>query len=249
MTEPFRAYSDYYDAFYADKDYGAEAEYVVKLLRRYGVAGFDLLDFGSGTGRHARCLVQKGYRVTGIERSSTMVARAVQLSGFESRQGDIRVVDAGRKFDAVLSLFHVISYQVTNADVRAVFSRAAAHLNADGLFIFDVWYTPAVYSSKPTVRIKRVSGRNFSYIRVAEPTLFANENRVDVLYSIIAVNSDGQAETFKEMHPMRHFSLPEIDLLAHEAGFERVAAEEFLSGAPPSESTWGICLVLRRTNV
>ena len=138
---------------------------------------------------------------------------------------------------------------MTNADVLAVFSRAAAHLNAGGLFIFDVWYTPAVYSQKPAVRVKRVAGRDFSYIRVAEPTLLANENRVDVQYTVIAINSDGQAETFKEIHPMRHFSLLEIDLLAREAGFERVAAEEFLSGAPPSESTWGICLVLRRSSV
>lgn len=249
MTEPFSAYSDYYDAFYADKDYGAEADYVVKLLSSFEASGRNLLEFGSGTGKHARCLTQKGYRVTGIERSSTMVARAVQAPGFESRQGDIRVVDAGRKFDAVLALFHVVSYQVTNADVRAVFSRAAAHLNSGGLFIFDVWYTPAVYSQKPVVRVKRVAGRDFSYIRVAEPTLLANENRVDVHYTVIAINSDGQAETFKEIHPMRHFSLPEIDLLARGAGFERVAAEEFLSGASPSENTWGVCLVLRRNSV
>ena len=37
-----------------------------------------------------------------------------------------------------------------------------------------------------------------------------------------------------------------IDLLAEAAGFERLTAEEWLTGAPPSEATWGVCLVLRK---
>jgi hypothetical protein len=45
---------------------------------------------------------------------------------------------------------------------------------------------------------------------------------------------------------MRHFSLPELDLLASVAGFERLCAEAFLTGEAPGEETWGVCLVLRR---
>jgi len=45
---------------------------------------------------------------------------------------------------------------------------------------------------------------------------------------------------------MRHFSLPEIDIVAGVHGFERVAAEEFLTGNVPSESTWGVCVILKR---
>ena len=45
---------------------------------------------------------------------------------------------------------------------------------------------------------------------------------------------------------MRHFSLPELDLLAQVAGFERINVEEWLTGAPPSEATWGVCLVMRK---
>ncbi|MEO5344644.1 MAG: hypothetical protein H7842_15245 [Gammaproteobacteria bacterium SHHR-1] len=45
---------------------------------------------------------------------------------------------------------------------------------------------------------------------------------------------------------MRHFSLPEIDLLAGQAGFARVRAEEFLTGTVPGEGTWGVCVVLQK---
>jgi len=46
---------------------------------------------------------------------------------------------------------------------------------------------------------------------------------------------------------MRYFSMPEIDMLAAWSGFERVAAEEFLTGKTPGDDTWGVCLILRRT--
>jgi hypothetical protein len=35
--------------------------------------------------------------------------------------------------------------------------------------------------------------------------------------------------------------------LAEAAGFERLTAEEWLTGAMPSEATWGVCLVLRKS--
>jgi hypothetical protein len=43
---------------------------------------------------------------------------------------------------------------------------------------------------------------------------------------------------------MRHFSLPELDLLAAAHGLQRLGAEEFLTGAAASEATWGVCVIL-----
>ena len=99
---PFDAYSRYYDLLYRDKDYAAEVVYVADLLERYGVSGLELLEFGSGTGRHGRLLAERGYRVTGIERSAEMVAQALPFPGFSCQQGDICTVQLGRTFDAVL---------------------------------------------------------------------------------------------------------------------------------------------------
>ena len=245
--EPFNAYSRYYDLLYRDKDYAAEVDYVHALLERYAVPGHEILELGSGTGKHGRLLAGHGYRVTGIERSAEMVAQAETTDGFTCQQGDIREVTTGRTFDAVLSLFHVISYQVSNADVSAVFARAAEQLQPGGLFVFDVWYSPAVYVQQPEVRVKRLEEGDLKITRIAEPVIYPNENRVDVNYTIFAQDGEsGESQTFTENHPMRHFSLPELDMLAANAGFERLCAEAFLSGEAPGEETWGVCLVLRR---
>ena len=244
----FNAYSRYYDLLYRDKDYVAEAAYIAGLLERFGVSDKRLLEFGSGTGKHGRLLAKRGYEVTGIERSAEMVAQAEAAPGFSCQQGDICTVQLGQTFDAVLSLFHVVSYQITNDAVQAVFARAAEHLEAGGLFVFDVWYSPAVYAQKPEVRVKRIRDEAIEITRVAEPVLHPNENRVDVNYTIFARDlASGAVESMTEKHPMRHFSLPELDLLAASAGFERLCAEAFLTGEPAGQVSWGLCVVLKRT--
>lgn len=242
-TTPFDAYSRYYDLLYRDKDYEAEVDYIASLLTRHGCVGQQLLEFGSGTGRHGRLLAGRGYQVTGIERSPEMVALAQSGDGgpgFTCQQGDIRTVRLGRTFDAVLSLFHVLSYQVDNAAIQAVFNRAAEHLRPGGLFLFDVWYSPAVYGQKPETRVKRLTGDGLEITRIAEPRSYPNDNRVDVHYTLFVRDmTSGAVAIFAETHPMRHFSLPELDLFAAGAGFERLRAEEFLTGNPPGEGSWG----------
>ena len=243
----FDAYSRYYDLLYRDKDYAAESNYINDVLERYEITGVNILEFGSGTGKHGRLLAGRGYQVMGIERSEEMVAQALQEDGFSSQQGDIRSVQLGRTFDAVISLFHVVSYQVSNEDVRAVFSRAAEHLQPGGLFVFDVWYSPAVYAQQPEVRVKRLADESIEITRIAEPVAWPNDNKVDVNFTIFARDTNTDAcQMLKECHPMRHFSVPEVDLFAENAGFERLVAEEFLSGSEPGVDTWGVCFVLRK---
>lgn len=247
MSQPFEFSSRYYDLLYKEKDSDAEAAYVDHLLQRHGITGRDLLDFGSGTGRHGCLLAKRGYFVHGIERSASMVSAAQQAEGFSCQEGDVTTTQLPRRFNAVLSLFHVVSYQTTNAAVQALFANAAHHLDPGGLFLFDVWYSPAVALQRPELRVKRLETDDLKITRVAEPVIHPNTNSVDVHYTVMAQYlTTGVFQSFEETHPMRHFSLPELDLLAQVAGFERINVEEWLTGAPPSEATWGVCLVMRK---
>lgn len=243
----FRAYSRYYDLLYADKDYVGECNYIQALLAPHVQANGSLLEFGSGTGKHGCLLAEHGFTVHGVELSAEMVAQSGAKHGFSCQQGDICTIKMGRTYDAVLSLFHVVSYQTSNVDVQAVFARAAEHLSTGGVFVFDFWYSPAVYAQQPVVRVKRMADEHVKITRIAEPVIYPNENRVDVNYTIYAQDIDtGSVQTMSEIHTMRHFSLPEIDLLAEASGFIRINAEEFLSGKAPGTNTWGVCVTLKR---
>lgn len=184
----FGAYSRYYNLLYKDKDYLGEVQYVHNLIQKYKPGANNILDLGCGTGRHAFILSQQGYSVTGVDISEEMILHAKDYqsqpvfkehsSKLEFIQGDIRTIRLNKTFDVVLSLFHVISYQISNDDIRAVVSTAKKHLTGGGVFIFDCWYGPAVLTDRPVIRVKRLEDEVISVVRIAEPEMHPNDNLV-----------------------------------------------------------------------
>ena len=257
MADHFGTYSQYYDLLYQDKDYQGEVDYVQGLLSKYGRHAHDVLEFGCGTGRHAELFARVGYAVTGVELSKSMLQQSVsraerlRLSGcrgiFEPYLGDVRSFRTDRKFDAVLSLFHVVSYQTSNDDVSQTFASAATHLKPTGLFLFDVWYGPAVLSMKPTVRIKRMHNDQIEVVRIAEPNIDMDANRVDVHYTIFVTDKTSNRVTqLSETHPMRYYFTPELELLAKGHNLSVLHSEEWMTSNAPSEHTWGVTFVVQK---
>lgn len=238
-------YSAYYDLFYADKDYVSEATYVADVLKEFA-KGPRVLEFGSGTGKHGSILASHGFSIYGIELSESMVARAHEV-GFPCEVGNITSHRVGSTFDAIISLFHVISYLTTNQEVVSAFQNASNHLGVGGIFLFDVWYTPAVLAQRPEARTKCLENADYKVTRFAVPTIQTQENIVDVNYNVIVLEKvSGVTSEFQEKHSMRHFSIPEIDLICKLTGFERIQCEEFLTKRSPGEATWGVCFVVKK---
>ncbi len=249
----FQAYAKYYDLLYQDKDYKAESEFIQHLITTYAPTAQRLLELGSGTGRHAQYLAEQGYAVTGLERSEDMLASCRQrqvaqpqdiAQRLEFLQGDLRHVRLDREFDCILSLFHVISYQTTNADLEAAFKTVSLHLKPGGIFLFDVWYGPAVLHDKPQVRVKRLRSGNCLVTRIAEPVLHPNDNVVDVNYQILVQDLDQQSyQELCEQHQMRYLFKPELEWLLEQAGMALLSLGEWMSDRPAGLDTWGVYLV------
>jgi SAM-dependent methyltransferase len=245
----FNEYSKYYDLMYRDKDYEGEVEYITGLLNEQHLSNAKILEFGSGTGKHGRLLAAKGFFVTGVELSKKMVDIAEETERFKCSQGDITSVNLHNTFDCVLSLFHVVSYLTENEQITALFQNANMHLKKNGLFIFDIWYSPSVNFNKPEVRIKKMSDSTFDVIRIAEPNILPDLNQVDVNYSIFyKLKSEVSWQLTTETHSMRHFSTSEIADFASQSGFDLIKAEEFKTKSKPSKETWGVCYILKKSN-
>lgn len=244
----FNAYASYYDLLYRDKDYSAEAEYVAAHIRKQTPKAKRILELGCGTGVHAEHLARMGYTVHGVDMSEAMLARA------EARKaalppdvaarlsfgiGDVRTVRTGETYDAVISLFHVMSYQTTNVDLKAAFETASVHLQSGGLFLFDFWYGPAVLTQKPEVRIKRLENDEIKVIRIAEPMMHVNDNVVDVNYTVfIEVKVTGQVEQINETHQMRYLFLPEMQCY-FSGKFEEAGSYAWMTDDSLNVDTWG----------
>jgi hypothetical protein len=163
-------------------------------------------------------------------------------------QGDATLIKSTESFDAVVSLFHVVNYQTTNDALTGIFRAARSALVADGLFVFDFWYGPAVLTDRPQVRVRRVATPDADVTRIAEPTHQINHNIVDIKFTVIAVDRrTGRTEQHAETHSMRYLFLPEIELIAAQSGFEVVETGEWLTGTSLHEHSWSGYVAARAT--
>ena len=235
----FGAYSKYYNLLYKDKDYEAESKYIADMLED----AKEILELGCGTGHHASLLNKMGYNIFGIDLSESMIEEAKKL-GINCQVADVRTFRMEKKFDAVISLFHIASYQNTDEDITNYFKTASYHLKKGGKFIFDLWYKPAVLAQLPEKRIKKLENDEIEVVRYCTPKHIIEKSIVEVHYDIkITSKKTGSVETIEETHSMRYFSAEEIEKFALLAGLKRIKSQEWLTQNKPSEKTWGVCFV------
>ena len=223
MRLPFDLYTRYYDLLYRDKDYAAEAAYIAGLIRQQAPQACRILELGCGTGGHAEHLARMGFSVHGIDLSDSMLARAHARRAalpapiaerLSFALGDARSVRVGQGFDAVVSLFHVMSYQTCQADLQAAYATAAAHLQPGGVFVYDYWNGPAVLTQQPGQRVRRLADAQLRVTRVAEPVMHWQRNVCDVNYTLFVQDlASGALHQLAETHSMRYLFQPELDLL------------------------------------
>lgn len=247
-------YADSYDALYQDKDYSVECDLVEQQFNDYCAAKVrTVLDLGCGTGNHAIPLAARGYEVTGVDRSSEMLNRAHQKAGARLSTGnlrlqcaDIRDLDLHETFDAVLIMFAVLSYQLSNKDVISTLSTARRHLTRGGLLIFDVWYGPAVLSNRPSQRIKVVNTDHGRILRVSSGTLDVRRHLCRVDYLLWVLEGNRIISNTEESHSMRYFFPLELELFLESTGFTSArlgAFPEFKQ--EPDETTWNVIQVAK----
>lgn len=247
----FNEYALYYDLLYRDKDYAGEVEYVHGLIQTHAPGSKSILNLGCGSGRHDRELVKKGYTLTGVDLSEEMLAAARNTTQLDSSlaylQGDVRRVRLNKTFDVVISLFHVISYQITNMDLQAAFETARHHLKPGGLFIFDCWYGPGVLTDRPAIRVKELEDDSISIIRIAQPLMHPNDNVVDVNYRMFLKDkADDCVREICETHRMRYLFLPECQFMLDATGFKIKKAEEWLTSTPLNFNSWNAVFVCQK---
>lgn len=249
----FVKYARYYNLLYKDKDYQREVDYVDRLIKCYfGTRNSTLLDIGCGTGNHDILFAKKGYRVVGIDKARGMIdiarKRITQGQRIEYCVSDISKLDLRRKFDVAVSLFHVMSYLTTNGIFIKSLRNIHKHLKKSSLFIFDFWYGPAVLTQMPGKRTKTITDKTINIRRMSVPKIDFNANTVDINYKIAALNKkNGLTENINEVHKMRYFFLPELDLMLKNAGFKIIKSLKWMSFKEGlSENSWSAVIIARK---
>lgn len=148
----YKEYARYYDLIYSYKDYKQEAERVHELVQQYKrSADNKLLDVGCGTGKHVLYLNQY-YSCTGTDLNEGILQVAkTNCPETEFIKSDMALLDIGRQFDVITSLFSSIGYVLTRERLKDTLQGMAMHLRSGGVLIVEPWITPQNFESDYTV--------------------------------------------------------------------------------------------------
>ena len=248
----FNSYGKYYDIIYADKDYEKESDFLEQTFRKHSKnMPKAIIDVGCGTGGHAIPLAKRGYEITGIDASETMINLAKEKARKAGVKADFYRIDVSRlqldkKFDACISMFAVISYLTDNKSISSSLSNIRNHIKKDSLFIFDFWYGPAVLSILPSIKIKKVEKGGIKVIRFAEPYLDTLHQICRINYYLLACKGRTILEEVEEEHAMRFFFPEEIKYFLENSDFKLLKLCSFPNlDEQPTLQTWNVAAISR----
>lgn len=256
-------YAGMYDALYRDKNYAGECDLLQRAFGEYAAAPVrSVLDLGCGTGGHALPLAERGFAVTGVERSEGMLAAArakaaTAAENFKAAtaaesarptfvQGDVRRFDLGRRFDAAIMMFAVLGYQHENEDLMSTLTHVRRHLVDGGLFVFDVWYGPAVLTDPPGARVRNIQEDGARIIRTTETALDVRRQRCRVRFGVMRIEDGRVVAEEEEDHFMRFFFPLELELALAQAGMRLETLRVFPDfDREPDAGSWNVIAVAR----
>ena len=224
MNTVFEDYAKYYDIYYAGKDYDGECDFIEAGFARFGQKPRTVLDLACGTGNHGLRLAERGYEVCGVDLSEAMLSRYRSKAdargiSVELHQQDLRSLDLGRQFDAVICMFDAIDYLPDNTDLAAALQRICAHLRPQGVFLFDFWHGVPILRGHDPVRVREFALEGGRLIRISTTVLDIPRQIAKVQFRILAFEGDQLLSDFVEVHTMRYFLSQEIRFILEATGW------------------------------
>jgi SAM-dependent methyltransferase len=145
----YEALAALYDGLMEDIDYQQWVDYIQQLLEKHHCPGNRILDLGCGTGNITIPLAQKGYAMTAVDLSASMLEQArvksddlqLAINWQQQDMTQLHFADedgAAPVFDAIIATFDAFNYLTEPEDLQDLLHQLRELLAEDGLLIFDV---------------------------------------------------------------------------------------------------------------
>jgi SAM-dependent methyltransferase len=223
----FSKSAQWYDALYSSKDYQAEAEQILSLLRRKRPLAKSLLDVACGTAEHDRYLSQH-YQVDGIDLEPEFVHIAAGKNpGGHFTRADMTDFDLHKAYDIILCLFSSIGYVGTLENVTRALACFKKHLAPGGLLLVEPWFTPQTWNADYPVHMLTAEQGDACICRMNQNGLDGNISILNFHYLV------GQGKTvsyFTERHELGLFTKEEMLAAFQKAGIQAAYDEQGLTG-------------------
>ena len=249
----FGRYARYYDAIYKKKDYKRECVYLEKLFKKHARNKIQtVLDLGCGTANHMIPFIQKGYKVTGVDASISMLNLAAQkLDRLDLKtdlvRGKLQSFQLYRQFDAVLCLFSVIDYITQKKSLISALKNIAGHMKRTSLFIFDFWHESAVIADYSPAKRNFFGAGGETIERCSTTKIYPSKRLCEVSYTCTLTQDRQLVRYDREKHVLRYFSIAEMMEYLDMAGLKAIDIHPFLMlNGRVRKNTWDVTMVARR---
>lgn len=136
----YKKFGYYYDEVMAGLNYDLWLEFVEPYLK----PNSSILDLACGTGTFATMCKLKGYDVSGLDLSESIIEIANEKKKINRLDIPFYVEDMtnfnlNRKFDIITCFFDSVNFLKDIKQINKMFDCVYKHLNNNGLFIFDIF--------------------------------------------------------------------------------------------------------------
>jgi SAM-dependent methyltransferase len=235
-------YAQYYDLFHQNKNYQREIKQLVFTINNFlNAREIEILDFGCGTGGHASELSKLGYSVSGYDPNKFMIGRATSKHPhlfFTSSLEDLRT------FDVTYSLFDVISYQITEADLQIYLNQLKKTLKPGGFLIFDGWNSSGVQVSPPTNSDRDVK---LGAKTIRRSVIADYDPNTDVTaLSITLTDLETGIELETELHKLKAYDTGTLGSILASNGFREISIMDGSNWSKSiSEDSWRFAMIFQ----
>jgi SAM-dependent methyltransferase len=225
--DPYAALPELYDLEHAD--FADD----VALYRQFAeVIGDPILELGCGTGRVLRPLAAAGYRVTGLDQSAPMLARAWEMLAGKPEKERVTLITGsmseadrapGGPFGLVIFSLNGLMHLATAREQRAALSAALRALDSRGMLVIDLPNSTPDWLAAFDGRVhldgawERSDGARVN--RFSASTHFPSTQRIDSELWYDTVHADGRLHRVATRFPLRYLMRSELELMLELAGF------------------------------
>jgi len=189
--------------------------FILEAARKKKPGASTWLDLCCGTGALLEYVYRRGFSAVGLDRSRSQLAHA-RKNAPSARlvRGDVRKLSFPGKFDIITCLYDSLNYLTSSRDLEGVFRRVHRHLDAGGLFAFDMNTLQGLREGWQ--RITAMRDRKFTLIL---ETSFDEKTALGRCRVTGFIRDGRLYRKFEEVHTERGYRAREIEDLLRRAGF------------------------------
>lgn len=214
------------------------------LIDLAGVREGSVLDLCCGPGRYSMALARRGFRVTGVDRTGSLLETASSLARLKETEvewvlSDMRDFIRPGSFDLAISMFTSFGYFETHMENMQVLANVRESLRQGGRFLLETMGKEILASIFRPVTLEELEDGS---MLIQKHSIEHGWRRIHNDWFVIG--DGGVRSRFRFSHWI--YSAAELEGMMLEAGFDMVSVHGDLDGSPYDDSASRLVVLAAR---